>query len=197
MALRILIVDDRSDRAQILRDGLATADYEIVGQVDGTQNLHAVLEHTPADVIITSLSSPDRDTLEDLRTASVRNPKPVVMFVEDTGTEMAVEAIRAGVAAYVVAGLSPARVRPIVEIAIARFKEFRRLIDELERSRAALAERRVVDQAKGILMERNGLTEPEAYALLRTTAMRQNQKLVELARSVIAAAELFTAKGTP
>lgn len=190
-ALRILLVDDDPARSAALREGLALAGHALAGQVGPRDDLSAALRLAGADVVIASLSSPGRDTLESLARATADNPKPVVMFVGEAGAALAVDAIRAGVSAYVVDGLSPHRVRPVLEAAVARFAEFQRLKAELERSRAALAERKVVERAKGLLMRQRGVAEDEAYRMLRKAAMDQNRRVGEVAEALVSAARML------
>jgi response regulator NasT len=189
--LRILLVDDDPARLAVLREGLARAGYELAGQVGPRDDLLATLRRAAADVVIANLSSPGRDTLESLAKATADNPKPVVMFVGEEGAPLAADAIRAGVSAYVVDALSPRRVKPVLEVAVARFAEFQRLKGELERSRAALAERKVVERAKGILMRQRGVAEEEAYRMLRKAAMDQNRRVAEVAEALVAAARML------
>jgi response regulator NasT len=150
-----------------------------------------MLKRQDVDVVIASMSSPDRDTLESLRSSAEERPRAVVMFVDQEGADMASEAVRAGVSAYIVDGFSSKRVRSVLEVAILRFQEYQRLREELEKSKTALADRKVVERAKGILMEQRQLSEPDAYALLRKTAMAQNQKIVDVARSLLSVTDLF------
>jgi response regulator NasT len=190
--LRILLVDDDPARLTLLRQGLAQAGYELAGQVGPKDDLLAALRRTQSDVVIASVSSPGRDTLEGLAKATASNPKPVVMFVGEEGADLAGEAIRAGVSAYVVDGLAPKRVKSVLDVAIARFAEFQKLREEVERSRTALAERKVIERAKGILMRQRGIDEDEAYQMLRRAAMAQNRRLVDVAESLIGAAQMLS-----
>lgn len=189
--MRILVVDDSEERGRAVRDSLTGIDCTVVGQVQSSADLRDVLRRQDVDVIIASMSSPDRDTIESLREGSVERPRPIVMFVDEEGADMASEAVRAGVSAYVVDGFAARRVRSVLQVAITRFDEFQRLRSELRESREALADRKVIDRAKGILMQQKGLSEPDAYALLRKTAMGQNQKLIDVANSVLAVADLL------
>ncbi len=189
--MRILVVDDSEERGQAVKEALDGTDCIVVGQVHSSAALRDVLKRQDVDVVIASMSSPDRDTLESFRSSADENPRAVVMFVDEDGADMASEAVRAGVSAYIVDGFSSKRVRSVLEVAILRFQEFQRLKGELEKSKAALADRKLIDRAKGILMEQRGLSEPDAYALLRKTAMAQNQKIVDVARSVLSVTELL------
>ncbi|MEL6963407.1 MAG: ANTAR domain-containing protein [Pseudomonadota bacterium] len=189
--MRILVVDDSEERGQAVKEALDGTDCIVVGQVHSSAALRDVLKRQDVDVVIASMSSPDRDTLESFRSSADENPRAVVMFVDEDGADMASEAVRAGVSAYIVDGFSSKRVRSVLEVAILRFQEFQRLKGELEKSKAALADRKLIDRAKGILMEQRGLSEADAYALLRKTAMAQNQKIVDVARSVLSVTELL------
>jgi two-component system, response regulator / RNA-binding antiterminator len=117
--------------------------------------------------------------------------RPIAMFVDRSDGAMIEKAVEAGVSAYVVDGLKKERVKPILDMAISRFNAFSRLTRELEEARSALEERKIVDQAKGILMKTKGLSEADAYALLRKTAMNQNRRLVDIAQSLVTAANLL------
>lgn len=189
--MRILLVDDNRERQELVRGALVAAGHEIVAFAGPRDDLRGVVERSGAEVIVASLSSPDRDTIEGFRLKGGAPDRPVVMFVDQDGADLAADAVRAGVAAYIVDGLAPARVAPILQMAVARFEEFRRLQDELARSRAALADRKLIDRAKGLLMDQRGLSEQDAYAWLRKTAMAQNQRIVDIARSVIALGDLL------
>ncbi|MFN2310213.1 MAG: ANTAR domain-containing response regulator, partial [Gammaproteobacteria bacterium] len=149
-----------------------------------------VTRHQP-DVIIIDLDSPDRDTLEQMRTISRVQPRPIVMFAEDDDSGTINQAIKAGVSAYVVDGLSSHRVRPVMEVAIARFREYQALREELARTKNSLEERKLIEQAKGLLMQHRQMNEAEAYQALRKLAMDQGKRLPEVARNVIAIMELL------
>ena len=189
--MRILVVDDSEERGRAVREALHGTDCVVVGQAGSSAELRAMLRRQDVDVVIASMSSPDRDTLESLRSSAEERPRAVVMFVDEEGADMASEAVRAGVSAYIVDGFSSKRVRSVLEVAILRFQEYQRLRDELEKSRTALADRKLVERAKGVLMEQRRLSEPDAYALLRKTAMAQNQKIVDVARSLLSVSDLL------
>ena len=137
---------------------------------------------------------PSRDTLESLRSVQAADPRPMVMFSQDDNGDTIRRAVQAGVSAYVVDGVQAQRVRPILEAAIARFEQHRRLQAELDRTRSQLEERKKIERAKGIVMMQRGIGEPAAYGLMRKAAMDQNRRLVEIADSIIAAAELLGAR---
>jgi response regulator NasT len=189
--LRVLLVDGRADRARDLAHTLEAAGCRVVAQLVGGIDLHATLRAVQPDVVIVDMDSPDRDMLEDMQRISSEQPRPIVMFVDESDSESIRSAVRAGVAAYVVKGASPERIRPVLEVACARFEQFQALKSDLARAQSDLAERKIVERAKGILMEKRGWSEEAAFQALRRMAMRQNVRLVEAARHVISAAEII------
>lgn len=190
--LRVAVVDANRDRAFMIVDGLKDAfdDVEVVIIGDGV-GLARRIEEAAADVVLVDLASPSRDALEEIAAASGSRERPVAMFVDRSDAETTRAAIEAGVSAYVVDGLKRERIKPIVEMAISRFHSFARLRAELAATKEALAERKTIDRAKGLLMKARGLSEDEAYALLRKTAMEKGRKLVDIARALLDAAELL------
>jgi response regulator NasT len=190
--LRVLLVDERAERARDLAHSLEDAGCQVVARVvRPLDDLHATLRAVQPDVVIVDMDSPDRDTLEDVQRISTEQPRPIVMFVDESDTESIRAAVQAGVAAYVVKGASADRIRPVLEVACARFEEFQALRNELARAQASLAERKLIEKAKGILMQKRGWSEQDAYEALRRMAMNQGMRLVEVARHVMAAAELI------
>ncbi len=189
--VRVMLVDDDLERRVLVAEALASAGLVVVAQL-GTADglLRAVAGCTP-DVVIIDLESPDRDILENMRCLSRDNPHPVVMFASASDTDTIREAIEAGVSAYVVDGLSPGRVRSVVDVAIARFRQYASLQGELAAARTSLAQRKLIDRAKGILMERGRRSESDAYHALRKLAMDQNKTIADIAQGVIDTAELF------
>jgi response regulator NasT len=189
--LRIALVDEKAERSGSLEVALVAEGYDVVARLGGADDLRARIAELAPDVIIVDMQSPDRDVLEDMQRIHREAPRPIVMFVDESDGPSIRAAVRAGVSAYVVDGLRSRSVRPIVEVAIARFEEFQALRHELEEALESLEERKLVDRAKGILMERRGIGEQEAYRLLRKAAMDRQVKLAELARQLIATAELL------
>ena len=189
--LSILIVDENRIRAAIIEDGLREAGHTRV-QVVRTINevVREITERAP-DVVVVDLENPNRDRLEHFFSLSRALRKPIAMFVDRADTAEIEAAVEAGVSAYVVDGLKKERVKPILDMAVSRFNAFARLSRELDEARGALEDRRIIEQAKGILMRSRGLSEPEAFALIRTTAMNQNRKMVEIAQSLVTAAGLL------
>lgn len=189
--LRVLLVDENRGRSALLEQALSDAGYQVIARVITSDNLaHQVRLHQP-DVIIVDLESPDRDVLEHMHSISRDQPRPIVMFAEDQERESIHKAIKAGVSAYIVDGLSAHRVKPVMEVAIARFREYQALRDELAQTKITLEERKIIDRAKGLLMQRQGMDEEGAYQALRKIAMDRNQKMAEVARNVISVMELL------
>jgi response regulator NasT len=190
-SLKIVIVDQNPIRAAILEDGLREAGYAHVVRLDDTSHLLTRIYAIDPDVILIDLEDPSRDVLEQMFQVSRAVKRPVAMFVDQSDTASIEAAVDAGVSAYIVGGLRKERVKNILDLCISRFNAFARLQDELERTRTALEERKVIDRAKGILMKARKLSEEDAYALLRRTAMNENKRIAEVAQSVVTAAELL------
>jgi two-component system, response regulator / RNA-binding antiterminator len=190
-SLKIVIVDESPVRAAILEDGLREAGFIQVVHLEKTTNLLARIYTLDPDVILIDLENPSRDVLEQMFQVSRVVRRPVAMFVDQSDSGSIQASVDAGVSAYIVNGLKKERVKPILDLCISRFNAFSRLQTELEQTKTALEERKVIDRAKGILMKAKSLTEEAAYARLRKTAMNENRKIAEVAQSVITAAELF------
>lgn len=192
--MRIVIVDDSGLRATVLEDGLREAGYEDIQLVPPQGPFVARIERIAPDVVLMDLGSPSRDTLEEMLAVSRALAKPIAMFVDQSDEDMIGAAIDAGVSAYVVDGLRKDRVKPILDLAIRRFNAFARMQAELDEAKTALAERRTIDRAKAILMESRQMSEADAYALLRTTAMNQGRRIAEVAEALITASSLLGGK---
>jgi len=189
--LRVLVVDESPERAEVLRDGLRRAGYEVTASLSSPLALLKTIEELQPDVIVIDTESPSRDVLEHLVVMSQHTPRPVVMFATDGAPEVIRQAVRAGVSAYVVDGLDAARVKAVIDVAVARFEDFQRLREELAEANLKLSERKLVERAKGILMKTRGLDEESAYSLLRKAAMDRKLRLGEMAQQLIDAAELL------
>lgn len=188
--LNILVIDDNADRAAILEAGLVEAGYSRVMTIRSMTNLTQRVQALAPDVVIIDLANPDRDTLESMFQVSREVCRPIAMFVDHSDNAAITASIEAGVSAYIVDGLRKDRVRPIVEMAVGRFAAFDKLRRERDEAVSQLAERKIIEKAKGLLMQKRAMTESEAYAALRQAAMRQNRKLAEIAQSVIIAFEM-------
>jgi response regulator NasT len=200
--LRILIIDANAVRTAILEEGLREASMEgggygelAVHHLRDDAKLPQRIAEIDPDVILIDLENPSRDTLEQMFQVSRLARRPIAMFVDKSDSATVQAAIDAGVSAYIVDGLRKERVKSILDVTISRFHAFDRLQTELSQARSALEERKIVDQAKAILMKQRCLTEEDAYVLLRRTAMNQNRKIADLARSLVAAAALFGPRG--
>ena len=189
--LKIAIVDESPIRAAILEDGLREAGFTLVERITETRNLLARVYAMDPDVILIDLESPSRDELEQMFQVSRIVKRPIAMFVDQSDTASIQASVDAGVSAYIVGNLQKDRIKTILDLCISRFNAFSRLQGELEEAKDALQERKVIDRAKGVLMKAKNLSEEEAYALLRKTAMNENKKIAEIAHSVGTAAELF------
>jgi response regulator NasT len=190
-SLKIVIVDANPIRAAILEEGLREAGYVNVTRIEDRTGLLARIYAIDPDVILIDLENPSRDELEQMFQVSRAVKRPIAMFVDQSDTASIEASVDAGVSAYIVGNLQKERIKTILDLTISRFNAFARLQGELDRAKSALEERKVIDRAKGILMKAKNLTEEQAYALLRKTAMNENKKIAEVAQSVITAAELF------
>ncbi len=193
--MRVLIIDPDEARAALVAQGLADVRPLVVRRASALEEVEHDLAEFAPDVIVIACDSPDRDTLESLRDSTDANPRPVVMFVDRSAPGLAEAAVEAGVAAYVVDGLSPGRVRPVLEVAMRRFQLMQKLRTDLDKAKADLASRKVVEKAKGLLMKERGLDEEAAYRLLRKLAMDGGRPLGAIAADLLAFAEVL--KGKP
>ena len=189
--VRIVIVDDSGLRATVLEEGLREAGYDDIQVVPPRGGFVARIERMAPDVVLMDLGSPSRDTLEEMLAVSRALARPIAMFVDQSDDHMIGAAIDAGVSAYVVDGLRKERVKPILDLAIRRFNAFARMQTELDEAKTALAERRTIDRAKAILMASRNLSEPDAYALLRSAAMNQGRRIADVAEAVITASSIL------
>ena len=188
--LHILIADAAPARAKSLQSSLMeTGDDTVVLALPA--DLSMTLRRGKPDAVILATEALDRRTIDDLRVATKEGPRPVVVFVDRADDTTMRDAIAAGVSSLVVAGLAPQRVRAILDVAIARFQATEATRVELETARANLAERKVIDRAKGILMQQRSLSEDDAYKILRKEAMDRGRKIGEVAQSVVSVADLL------
>jgi response regulator NasT len=188
---KIVIVDESPIRAAILQEGLREAGFDGVTHIREMHNLLARIYALDPDVILIGLENPGRDMLEQMFQVSRAVRRPIAMFVDQSDAASIQASVDAGVSAYIVDGLKKERIKPILDLCISRFNAFAKLQDELERTRSALEDRKIIDRAKGILMKLKGFSEEEAYVLLRSTAMREKKKIAEIAQSIVTASELL------
>ena len=189
--LSILVIDDNAIRASIIEAGLREAGHETVQVITDIEGVARRIGEIAPDVVIVDLENPNRDVLEHFFVLTRALKRPIAMFVDKSDPSEIEAAVEAGVSAYVVDGLRKDRVKPILDMAIVRFRAFSRLQDELEAARSELEGRKVIDKAKGILMSTRGLTEDQAYRLLRSTAMNQNRRISEIAQALVTASQLL------
>lgn len=194
---RILIIDDSPIRAAILDEGLREAGYSDVTIFGDTRNLLKRIAQIDPDVVFIDLENPNRDVLEQMFEVSRYVQRPIAMFVDSSDDQSISDAVEAGVSAYIVDGLKKERMQPILNMTIARFKAFNRLQEELASTKAALEERKQVDRAKLVLMKAHGLTEDEAYQRLRSSAMRENKRIGQIAEALLTAMALLDGGKTP
>jgi len=190
--LRVMLVDDSHEEESPLKESLLEAGYDVV---ETANTAAALLERVAAvqpDVIIIDTDSPTRDTLEQLSFVTREQPRPIVLFTDDRESGTIQAALRAGVSAYVVAGMQPERLQPILDVALARFEQERALRDALKDAKDRLAERKIIERAKGLLMEQKRVSESDAFQMMRKLAMDRNRRLVEIAQQIIDIAELGT-----
>ncbi len=190
-ALRILIIDENRIRAAVIEEGLREAGHSAVTIVHDVSGIARKIAEVNPDVIVIDLENPNRDMLENMFQLSRAVKRPIAMFVDRADTASIEAAVDAGVSAYIVDGLRKERVKPILQMAISRFNAFSRMARELEEARGELEGRKQIERAKGILMKSRGMSEEDAYALLRKTAMNQNRKLADVALSLVTAADLL------
>jgi response regulator NasT len=189
--MRVLVVDESAKRAEVLRAALLLAGYEVTASLTSAVTLLKTIERLEPAVILIDTDSPSRDVLEHLVMVSRHTPRPVVMFASDGTPETIRAATRAGVSAYVVDGLDEKRIKAIVEVAVARFDELQDLRGQLAQANSKLAERKLIERAKGLLMKSRSLDEEAAYAALRKAAMDRNLRLSEVAQRIVDAADLL------
>ncbi|KIC45643.1 MAG: ANTAR domain-containing response regulator [Ruegeria sp.] len=190
--LTVVVVEQNRDRAVAIVDALKESgdvDVFLIGNVSGLAR--KIATHSP-DIVLIDIDNPSRDTLEELTIASGPMDRPVAMFVSGAAGGLAKAAVEAGVSAYVVDGLQSERIKPVIDTAIARFQVLRQMRTELEETRRALEERKLIDRAKGLLMKAKGIQEDEAYALLRKTAMNQNRRVADVAEALVTASGLLS-----
>ena len=189
--LRILVVEADAAKAKNIIDALLEAgwtDLHAISQVSGLEQ--SIEAHAP-DIVLLDLAHPDRDTLEHVGAVSNTKSRAVAMFVDQTDPHLTQAALAAGVSAYVVDGLQMNRIKSVIETAIARFQMMRQMRSELDAAKQALEDRKTIDRAKGILMRRRGLSEDEAYKLLRKAAMDQGRKVIHVAQALVTASDLL------
>ncbi len=190
--LRVLIIDADPERRALLVQGLHSNNCLVLERASITLNLLDSLPQLQPDVIVIDADSPDRDTLENVCMISRDQPHPIVLFTDDDDEAKITQAIRAGVTSYVVKGIAPERIKPILQVAMLRFAEHQTLRQDLASAQNQLVERKLIERAKGIVMQQKNMSESAAYNLLRKMAMERNAKLADIAAQVVDLAQAFT-----
>jgi two-component system, response regulator / RNA-binding antiterminator len=189
--LKIAVVDSNGLRASVVLEGLQDAGHRNVTWIQDMTGLMRQLYDLDPDVVLIDLQNPSRDSLEQMFQISRAVRRPVAMFVEHSDRAAMEAALDAGVSAYVVDGLKKERVSQIMDMAIMRFNAVSHLRDELERTRTALGERKIIERAKGIVMKQKQMDENAAYTLLRKTAMNRHVRLIDVAQSIVTATDIL------
>ncbi|WP_430414076.1 ANTAR domain-containing response regulator [Parasphingorhabdus sp.] len=189
--MRIAVIDENAARAAIIEQGLAEVGEREVFIISERKGMVQAIAKIEPDVVLVDLGNPSRDMLEEYFAVSRAVAKPVAMFVDQSDEDSIAAAVDAGVSAYIVDGMSQNRLKPILDLAVRRFNAFSHLQTELQQARDALADRSIIDKAKLILVEKRGMTEPEAHKLLRNHAMNNNKRITEIAEAIVTADQLM------
>lgn len=189
--VKIAVIDDSPARAAVIEEGLREAGLNEVALLTERHGLVKRLHDLAPDVVLINLENPGRDLLEESFALSRALARPIAMFVDSSDEQSIADAVDAGISAYVVDGMRKDRIKPVLELAVRRFNAFTRLQNELNEAKSALAERKVVDHAKMLLMKRRKIDEPAAYALLRKQAMDSGRRIAEIAEALVTAEALL------
>ena len=191
---QILIIDNNPERANSLIQLLEVSRYQVAVPMRLQENLTDQVAHVKPDIILIGVDFPGQTVLSWVESLHQRYPCPVVMFSRDERSETIQAATRAGVSAYAVGKLTGARVKTIIEAAVARFYEFRALQQELEKTKTSLAERKTIERAKELVAQQRGCSESQAYQILRKMAMNRRKRLAEISQDVLSVSEVLTNK---
>ena len=189
--LKVMIVDNEIKRRKPLKQLLIDNGFEVVAHVGNDCHLPDLYLTYNPDVLIIDTDSPNLNMTENICLMTAHNPRPIVMFTQDSDKLKIKLATQAGVNAYVVGHIPSERLTPVIDAAVARFEEFNNLRAELSQAKSKLDERKVIERAKGLLMKQRGLDEDAAYEMLRSMAMKKNMKLVDLSHQLIEAASML------
>lgn len=190
--LRILLIDDTEKKVGRLKAALSEAGFEVIEAGGLTIDLPGCVETVQPDVVLIDTESPGRDVLEQMVLVSRDHPRPIVLFTDEHDPGVMRQAIQAGVSAYIIEGIHAARLQPILDVAMARFESDQALRAQLQARDQQLAERKRIEQAKGLLMKMKDCNEEQAYTLMRRQAMSRQQKLIQVAEQIIALSEMLS-----
>jgi response regulator NasT len=191
MGMNVMLVETIQEKTFSLDATLMKADYEIIARLNAGADLYKMVDKYHPDLIVIDMESPDQEILRHMYNINNELPTPIVVFAEKGDREIIDAAIKAGVSAFVVDGLEVERVLPVIDVAIARFREYQAMRNDLKETRTQLSNRKTIDRAKGILMKLRGFSEDEAYKAMRKQAMDRNKRVVEVAQGIIETADLL------
>ena len=186
-----MLIDEDSSKTDMLMESLNEAGFEVAGRVSCNDDIISGIQRYEPDVLVIDMETPDDSIFNQLVEINKQIPKPIVFFADKGETDVIKKAVKTGVSAFIVDGLTARRIKPVIELAIERFKEMQSLYKELAETKTNLEERKIIEKAKGILMSKKNVSEDAAYNSLRKLAMEQNKKLIDVARSMIELSELF------
>ncbi len=183
--VRVMLVDDDPNRAAQVEEHLKAAGFEVLAVITAPAGLLYQIDQLKPDVVLIDLQSPGRDVLESLSVVNRHNPTAMVMFGQEDDPDYIRQAVAAGISTYLTEDINPARVKPVIDVAMAQFRAFQGLREELDSARNALEESKLVQQAKRLLMKQKRINEEQAHQLLLRLAMNNNQRLAVVARTVV------------
>lgn len=181
----VLLIDANPSRKSILKRALRDNEFHLIKHISSTENLLSICSHNCPDIIVVGIDLPDADTLNDLSKLNTVHPHPVVMFAEKDTPQIINKAIKCGVNAYIVDDIQPQRIRSIITVAIARFQEHQKILDELKQTKDKLAQRKILEKAKGMLMTYKNMDEETAFSTIRKMAMNKGITLAQTAEAII------------
>ena len=185
-----MLIEESTNPTPILESAILSEGFEIAAKVTGKNEILKKASDCDPDFIVVNVSSPDDELLSQLKT--INDLKPVVIFSEHAESAVIDTAVQAGVSAFIIDGLEEKRIKPVLEVALSRFKKYSELNNELTKTKENLANRKIIEKAKGLIMQQKHCTEDEAYNMLRKLAMDKNQKLNDVARNFIELSSLMT-----
>jgi len=188
--IRVLLVDSDTARSALLSQALHDQGYQVIARVQPQANLLATIASHMPDLVVIDTDSPDRDMLESMSLLNEHNPMPVVMFADEDSDVVVREAIRSGVSGYIARNTDPKRVRSIMQVAIARFREYQALKDELYQTKNELEKSKLLQKAKALLVRHKGVSEDEAHQAIQRMSMEQNKSIAEVAENIISVLEM-------
>lgn len=188
--LRVLLVDTENARSALLSQALKDQGYDVIARIQPGPHLLSSISRYMPDFVVIDTDSPSRDMLESMTLLNQHHPLPVVMFAEDDSDTVVREAISSGVSGYVAHNTDPERVRSIMKVAIARFREYQALKQELVEVKTELEKSKLMQKAKSLLMKHKGATEDEAHDAILKMSMEQNKTIVQIAENIVQVLEM-------